>query len=855
MKRVCRHANLLPACLAWLLPLLAASAPEVRSQGIIAQLLDMPVRLPAWAGHRGPPTSEVLENGVLAGDPYAVKTVIGYWAYPAHYPHKETPNEAQARLLLAAVKQWPWHLPEVIELLPAEPRTYEIVKDLIEREGSESSFRNAWRAEARRWLMLRSEFFRDELLEAARTATDITDSVKNKEALSTLARLDWTAARPILEFHRSSTQTRIATLSRTLLMKHAYRAGNWEEAARLRTELIAIAENRETPGYARKLSIEALMASSWVGQVDWYVSLLKDNSLQETPAPHYLKAALAAPVSEDPDNWVPRLTPLVGHTNRTVHDAAVELLAEFCHDRTRADALRPLLPWLEDHRWSSALGRVPMIQSLHRAGLTEAIPGLIHVVEKEWGSSRNVAATELGRFRATDAVPALRAALRRAETAGDRASLLIGLLGCDGFTAEEMALEIENFAAQIASPEGLEAYREATYGKFNEYSLNIAFTTGGYISGYLASMSSEGESPPSELAALLLNRIEQLAGEDEQQAGSLRRIISQWASPMVDEYLITGLAAGKIDAECIAALLKRRISVRSHAAGLLQPIVEKGGIAAGVAAVLLADTRIEETILKGRDSRARKALLASARLVRETLDLELVEALLASTEAELALVAERYLIADDGPAARRVVLAHHHGKARILGFREGIDPERSRFPQFDARETKLRREVLRAHGPDEIYAFLIANSEEYIVRVRNGRARLKGRDVSGRSFRRALTPAEFNHLKTFIDDRGVDDLGPLNASGDYNTEYEYLHLTRDGGRRVFMINPGLGGSAGSVYDLLVHLFLEFADHKERLTSIDLGRAVFLDVFPLNLPELSRIRPRHGAHPLEFEMSL
>jgi hypothetical protein len=37
-------------------------------------------------------------------------------------------------------------------------------------------------------------------------------------------------------------------------------------------------------------------------------------------------------------------------------------------------------------------------------------------------------------------------------------------------------------------------------------------------------------------------------------------------------------------------------------------------------------------------------------------------------------------------------------------------------------------------------------------------------------------------------------------------QYEYVHLSRDGGRRVFMNNPGSGGSGGTAYDRLCEIF-------------------------------------------------
>src|SRR5262245_52326985 len=45
-------------------------------------------------------------------------------------------------------------------------------------------------------------------------------------------------------------------------------------------------------------------------------------------------------------------------------------------------------------------------------------------------------------------------------------------------------------------------------------------------------------------------------------------------------------------------------------------------------------------------------------------------------------------------------------------------------------------------------------------------------------------------------------------------QYEYAHLTRDGGRRVFMNNPGSANTGGSVYELLVWRFRELVKREK-----------------------------------------
>ena len=138
---------------------------------------------------------------------------------------------------------------------------------------------------------------------------------------------------------------------------------------------------------------------------------------------------LAVPVERDPDEWIPQIAALVGNENREIHDNAVDVLVRFHSRRARADALRPLLPWLTDPQWSSARDRMRLIQSVDRVGLTEAIPGLIRVVEAEQGEMRAYAVDSLGSLRAKEAVPALRRALEQSDDPHHRYLIIKSLTG------------------------------------------------------------------------------------------------------------------------------------------------------------------------------------------------------------------------------------------------------------------------------------------------------------------------------------------------------------------------------------------------------------------------------------------
>lgn len=238
-----------------------------------------------------------------------------------------------------------------------------------------------------------------------------------------------------------------------------------------------------------------------------------------------------------------------------------------------------------------------------------------------------------------------------------------------------------------------------------------------------------------------------------------------------------------------------------------------GGVPAGITAVLLARKDQESAILETGSPEAGASLLASARIVREPLLLDKVIPLLHSSNPALAAAAAAYLETEDSHQARESVLSLHPGEARILGARERYDPGHSTFASFDKLESQLRDEVLHASPDTQIYALLSAgywgSAGQIIVYVSKNKTELRLVSREGELSGKPLA-GNMAQLLQFIDTHNVDDLGPLNLAVADGMQYEYIHLTRDGGRRVFMNNPGIGDSGGSTYDLLRSAFLKAA---------------------------------------------
>ena len=204
-------------------------------------------------------------------------------------------------------------------------------------------------------------------------------------------------------------------------------------------------------------------------------------------------------------------------------------------------------------------------------------------------------------------------------------------------------------------------------------------------------------------------------------------------------------------------------------------------------------------------------------MVREALPIDKVGRLLKKCTGDLTIAAERYLVGEDSTAARRLIYSLHSGEGLILGARQANDPGHFTYQAFDVWEKGLRDELFSKNGPKEIFALLSAgyfgDDGQIVVRVQGTGATLSVYESNEhyRSAhelnRRTLLPAELERMRAFLLANRIDSLAPLITDVCDGMQYEYLHLTKEGGCRVFMNNPGvepLGDD--SVYLDVVDLF-------------------------------------------------
>lgn len=627
--------------------------------------------------------------------------------------------------------------------------------------------------EVRIWLRRNGNYFRRELVKAARQVKDDDGYVAGEEDLEAYARLDWEAAEPVLKTLAAGAAPRTAALAHALL--YAHYAGTDDAAAeRERRALLGIAENRAAPARARATAFDALMRTEWDGSVEWYLAQFADPTLIGPVDGHYLLAPLDSPVDEKPDLWIPRVAALTRSGDRVVRSNAASILSQFHLGRARADALEPLLPWLADPDWAeeTAMGRLRLIQSIGGLGLRQAIPGLIWICRNDPDDGmRTYAARALLELHEAGAMADVRAVLAGSESAMGRAELEQTLVASGLLSVDEMAEALEAYAAAVSAPGGQERLMKARFGSGSTVSWQVT------VGARLARNVPANDALTQKLL---------LAAEAGDEKGKmLGRIASTIDSPAVHAWLVSRLGENSDPFE-IVSLLRHRDAASRSATGELRSAVEKGGIAKGIAAVVLNDGTLISEILRSGTAVEREAALAAARIVAQPL--EVADVMQAAENAKDAAAAELAMM--NTAPARAALGRLYPGEARIWGPRPSSDPGHTTYTFFDEWEEKLRA-LQRKRKFDRLDALARASywggSGEMVVVGRSGDSMQCVSATGARS--KAIPAPAAAELRQFLAEARPEDMGPFESGSADGVQYEYVFLTMDGGRRVFMNNP------------------------------------------------------------------
>jgi hypothetical protein len=267
----------------------------------------------------------------------------------------------------------------------------------------------------------------------------------------------------------------------------------------------------------------------------------------------------------------------------------------------------------------------------------------------------------------------------------------------------------------------------------------------------------------------------------------------------VDREKIQRLESGFVDADLLNefAVGGRRIRTRSE--GALERLATAPDWRGSIAAVLLGDQAIMKRILSNGGPDAQIALLSVARAGLIPLPLDLVMELASRKPSTLAASADRYLEAMDTTEAREAFWALHPGEIRIVGM-----PTDTAFHTRATQrwEERLRQEMLRNQDLDEIVAIEITSNwgpgPSWVLRQKRGKAYLtashqptmKPRALKPSKATEVLLPeSDAQAFLSLISKERIDDLPPLQQSVLDAPEWTYLHLTRRGGKRIYMNFP------------------------------------------------------------------
>ena len=756
------------------------------------------------------------------------------------------------RLLKTAVAQ-PHYIPALLDSFPATAATYDTLKVLYDQYTRQPEADPTWKESVHDWLMTHSSYFRDDLVAAARATKHNPKYYYIEDtALLALIKLDWSAAELVLNELRHAGDVHVAAIALALCYEHAQTVSDQPTVKMLRERLKILAGDHKTPGSVRDRLFTALLASDWPGQDEWFLALFSDPTLEHLSEDHHgFLNPLAEWVQRRHVTAIPAVTKLLGDKNLVIRNNAVAALFE----SRRIEALRPLLPALtEPKNWPERLA-TKLTRRLQVVELPESVPGLLVVLREGDPYARNAAVLALAHQGAKEAPAALRQWFPTVTDYQQRREFVAAMLQCHVLRDVEIVAAIEAYATdeaarsaatQTADPEvekaeavvlgelltrsdsereermhrlaeQLEALRgsDAADPRVREFRQQLMAE----YKAHQARIPDMAERP--EIVAALVRRARSLNNTNPQVAEAFWQIIAHWPSPAVEAEWGRRLREEPLDEALVTLATQNAPTLRSKIAADLRAVAQQGGQRGAVAAAVLADAPTIARILEGDDHAAMRMLLACSRLANTPLPIAQVGRFLQSRDQQLALATEAYLLFQDGPEARRLVAKHYAPEYLILGGGEKYPP----FPTQEAAATqsqgaiekpslaKLREEMLGKDAPEEIYAFLsgggFGDNGQCVIRVRRGSAELEF--VSTATHRRQLTPAEWKDFSEFIQQHHVDDLPPLETMVFDGVWYDYVHLSRTGGRRIYINNPGSSGSAGSVYQRLELRFLRLTE--------------------------------------------
>ena len=759
-----------------------AWADDQRDAALLDDLLKLATPPVDWREQLGQPDAP-RENAPSADAP--IETLADFWI---HAPDNLKPDPGIPPRLLSWCEAHPENLIDLLRWMPTDGTEYhDRLKHILDRLVVRLRTQRRWHDTALatyEWLMRHSRYYRPEFLAEIRQEFSGIDGEAIARDIQGLGRVDSKAAEKLLLQISKSRDPFARTAALVWLHTLHLAAPGDPRLLRWRSELQKIAADPSAPIRARDYAVMGTMRVRWEGEDEWFLNLFGEAPLGVLKGNGLLLRPLLGVARTEPDRWIPKIIPLAASSNPAVRNNAVRCLCEFTCWRARADALRALLPWVSDPHWAELGSETPrenVVEGLADVSLPESVPRLLQVVERENGRIIERAARALVHYRAKEAAPALRAAIARVSLL-DQAPLVTAAIELGAYSDDEMELAIQALLHQLATDQK-QAKLESFDPEFSWTSPDAQVRLGVLL--WRAPIESD------ELVKRLLRASEELLRSERKSAESLLIMIAGWKGGAAMESIARQLESGKLTTPWIAQLLAHR----EERAAELAIIKGLHGVSRGVQVACTGDADQAGSVLGGRDRSAQVALLACARHLRLPLPVDSIAPLLDAPDADLSRAAEDYLTGRDDPASRAIVLRHHPNEARNVGatqdYSYDLDSNTS-GPITDA-ERLMRERVLAHDGPGEILGLLSEGFPEddgqRLVLVYADRTVLRWLDGGGRHRERTVPAGEIARLRGWLHSTHADDLVLYDGEGSNGIRYEYVHLDRNGGRRVFMIDP------------------------------------------------------------------
>jgi hypothetical protein len=534
-------------------------------------------------------------------------------------------------------------------------------------------------------------------------------------------------------------------------------------------------------------TIKSLLLSDWQGKLDFFKELVL--------LPHLSSDDVYSYSQFNPDILVPALIDCLKTTDEVTKDKIVAALASYAGQDTREDILRALLPWLSNPAWSNApeLKRLRVIQGLDSFSIPESVPGLLWVVENDPEASNVRYALEtLVFYKPTNIKDIVQNSIQSMSDQSYREQSIRLALRLNIFSSEQILQSIRKYIEFVSTEEGQTQWNERTYS--DEPLINWE-----YVLGYHGQQTQAPEIQNRIIASLLSSKT--VSNEE------LLNIVF-WQNEKLDNFIVKRLAAGSANADLVYSLLKKRRSFSAGTRSELKSYVKQSSYVAGIAAVLLNDPKLLQDIISQGENESLTSMLALARLVRAPIDLKNVNQLQFSDDPFLAKAAKLYLEAEDSASARKFRQSAESDEILILGARSSFDPGHVSFGDLDNWEHRLQT-IQTSQDADQVIALLSAgfwgNRGQIVVTVYQDTAKITLYEDNGRFRFRELSKIELTEMLNFIHTNNIDGLGPHTPDIHDGMQYEYVHITPEFGRRVFINNPGHNND---IYTKLTKVFFE-----------------------------------------------